>query len=92
MFFVYILKCSDGTYYVGHTDNIENRLQQHQGGKLLGYTHRRRPVTLVFVQSYQSRDDAFTFERQIKNWSRKKKEALINGTWDTLKVHAKKQF
>ena len=87
-----MLKCSDGSYYVGHTDDVEKRLRQHQKGELLGYTYLRRPVTLVFVQSYPSRDEAFQVERRIKNWSRKKKEALIKGDWNQISVYAKKSF
>ena len=83
-FFVYILKCSDNSYYTGHTDNIEMRLSMHQQQLVCGYTSKRLPVTLVFVQDFGSRYEALSAERQIKGWSRKKKEALIAKNWDTL--------
>jgi tRNA/rRNA methyltransferase len=86
-FYVYILRCSDGSYYVGHTDNIENRLAVHQAGSLPdSFTHDRRPVELVFCQDFQTRQEAFERERQVKGWSRTKKEALINGKWRRLEV------
>jgi predicted GIY-YIG superfamily endonuclease len=83
-FWVYILKCADGSYYTGHTEDIEARLAQHQQGLIFGYTSKRRPVELVFFDYFQTRDDAFDRERQIKGWSRRKKEALINEKWDEL--------
>jgi predicted GIY-YIG superfamily endonuclease len=80
-FYAYILRCNDGSYYVGHTDDIELRLAQHQRGELGGYTARRRPVALVWTDMFPSRDDAFAAERKLKGWSRAKKEALIAGDW-----------
>lgn len=86
-FYVYMLRCSDGSYYVGHTDNLENRFAAHQAGSIPDcYTHDRRPVTLVFSDEFQTRDEAFQAERQLKGWSRAKKEALINGNIRRLKV------
>ena len=84
-FWVYILQCADGSYYVGHSDNLEDRLLQHQSGALGGYTKTRRPVRLAYSQEFPTRDDAFAAERQIKGWTRKKKEALIRGDWDELR-------
>ena len=84
-FWVYILKCVDGSYYVGHSDNLEDRLRQHQAGTLGGYTKRRRPVRLAYSQEFPTREDAFAAERQIKGWTREKKEALIRGDWDELR-------
>jgi putative endonuclease len=84
MFHCYILRCSDGTYYVGHTDNLDLRLGQHQTGCFTGYTFKRRPVELVWNETFQSRDDAKTAERQVKGWSRAKKEALIVGDWQLV--------
>ena len=78
-FWVYILRCSDGTYYTGLTDDLDRRIAQHQAGELPGYTHDRRPVELVFSESFAGRIDALEREQQIKDWSRKKKEALIRG-------------
>ena len=84
-FYVYILRCADGSYYAGHTDDLERRLAIHQSGEIGGYTRGRRPVRLVFQQEFPSREDAFSCERQIKGWSRRKKEALTKGDWDGLK-------
>ena len=83
-FWVYILQCSDGSYYVGHTDNLEVRIAAHQDGTFGGYTSSRRPETLSYAEAFDSRDDAFHRERQIKKWSRGKKEALIRQDWREL--------
>ena len=83
-FYVYILRCSDGSYYTGHTDNLEARLAAHQTGAIPGYTVKRRPVSLVFSEQFHSREEAFARERQVKSWSRAKKEALIERDWDRL--------
>ena len=76
-FWVYLVRCADGSYYAGHTDNLEQRIEQHRSGELGGYTSTRRPVDLAY--------SAFAAERQIKGWSRKKKEALIRGDWQEIK-------
>ena len=92
MFWVYLLKCSDQSYYTGHTDNLENRLAQHQHKLIPGcYTLTRLPVYLVFSQAFATREEALASERQIKGWSRKKKEALIKGDWEALSAHAKRR-
>jgi len=78
-FYAYLLRCNDGSYYAGHTDNLEQRFAQHQSGALGGDTARRRPVSLVWSDSFQTRDCAFAVERKLKGWSRAKKEALIAG-------------
>jgi len=81
-FWVYILKCSDGSYYTGHTDNLEMRMAQHRGRAFQScYTATRLPVDLVFSQEFPSREEALASERQIKGWSRKKKEAMMHGDW-----------
>jgi len=85
-FFTYLLRCADGRYYAGHTDNLEFRIAQHQSGELKGYTHDRRPIELVWSGSFADRDQAFAAERQIKGWSRAKKEALIRGDWDGIQL------
>ena len=87
---VYILQCADGSYYTGHTTNLELRLAQHQIGEGSDWTRRRLPVKLVFSQEMPDKDQAFLVERQIKNWSRAKKEALIAGDWNMLQWLAKK--
>ena len=83
-FYVYILKCADGSYYTGHTDNLESRLASHERGTIPGYTETRLPVELVFAEELPSRWDALARERQIKGWSRAKKEALIKRDWECL--------
>ena len=88
-FWVYLLRCSDGKYYTGHTDNLDHRLAQHQHGGYCDFTSRRRPVELAWQQDMQTRDDAFRAEFKIKNWSRAKKEALIAEDWDMLSFFAK---
>ena len=88
-FFVYILKCSDGSYYTGHTDNLESRVAAHQQGLTDGYTYARRPVTLVFAEEFGDRADALEREQQIKRWSRKKKDAFIRRDWTALREFAK---
>jgi tRNA/rRNA methyltransferase len=87
---VYILNCSDGSYYTGHTTNLELRLAEHQDGEIDGWTRHRRPVQLVFAQEMPTKDEAFLAERQIKGWSRAKKEALIAGDWDMIRFLARK--
>ncbi len=80
-FFTYMLRCSDGSFYVGHTDDLEARVAQHREGSIKGYTHTRRPVELVWSDQFTDRDTAFWSERKLKGWSRAKKEALIAGDW-----------
>ena len=90
-FYVYILLCNDGSYYTGHTDNIESRMSAHEQRYFPRcYTASRLPVKLVFVQETSSRDEALTSERQIKRWTRRKKEALINQDFELLKQLAKR--
>ena len=89
-FYAYMLRCSDGHYYVGHTDDVDARIAQHQVGAIPGYTEKRRPVTLVWSERFPDRDQAFAAERQIKGWSRAKKEALIRADWEALHLLAKK--
>lgn len=91
MFWVYILKCSDNSYYTGHTDNLELRLEQHHHKAFVDcFTATKLPVKLIYSQELASREEALQAERQIKGWSRKKKEALINNNWDTIKKYAKR--
>jgi predicted GIY-YIG superfamily endonuclease len=92
-FYVYILKCSDGSYYTGHTDNIEARISQHKQGLIKNcYTITRLPITVVFFQTFASRNEAFNAERKIKGWTRQKKEALIKGDWERVSLLSKKIF
>ena len=82
-FYVYLLRCSDGSYYCGHTDDLDNRMLQHERSSV-GYTATRKPVTLVWKGEFERRDEAISMERQIKGWSRAKKEALIAGDWNKV--------
>ncbi|MCX8079986.1 MAG: GIY-YIG nuclease family protein [Bacteroidia bacterium] len=88
--YVYILLCSDGTYYTGSTINIEKRLKEHQYGIGSNYTKNRLPVELVYFEEYSRIDYAFYREKQIQGWSRKKKEALIEGRYEDLPKLSKK--
>ena len=88
-FHAYLLRCNEGSYYAGHTDNLQTRLAQHKQGTLPGYTSGRNPVELVWTEEFPTRDEAFAAERRIKGWRRAKKEALIAGDWDKLRVLAK---
>ncbi|MFZ5886932.1 MAG: GIY-YIG nuclease family protein [Chloroflexota bacterium] len=92
MAWMYILKCADGSYYVGSTKNLELRIAQHQSGKGARYTSRRLPVELVYAEEYERVADAYYREKQVQNWSRAKREALINGTPELLPALAKKKF
>lgn len=93
LYYVYILKCSDDTYYTGKTSNLHKRILEHQNGKHNNsYTFRRRPVELVFYSEYKYVYSAIEAEKQIKKWSRAKKEALINGEYKKLPKLAKKNF
>ncbi|MDF0486861.1 TrmH family RNA methyltransferase [Sphingomonas sp. H39-1-10] len=87
-FWVYILRCADGSYYTGHTDNLETRIGQHQSGQIEGYTRSRLPVELMWSQDFPSRVEALEAEQRIKPWSRAKKEALIASDWAALSVAA----
>jgi predicted GIY-YIG superfamily endonuclease len=85
--YVYMLKCSDGSYYVGCTTALEQRLAQHQSGIFRGYTLKRRPVEMVLCLEFTDINQAIQCERKLKGWSRAKKEALIRGDWDDVKRH-----
>ena len=84
-FYVYILLCVDGSFYTGMTSDIEARLYEHQSGvNRESYTYSRRPVELVWFDEFQTHDEAFNAEHQVKGWSRKKKLALINNDADAI--------
>lgn len=83
--FMYILLCSDGSYYTGSTNNLELRLAQHQSGEGANHTKKRLPVQLLYFEEFDRVDEAFYREKQIQGWTRTKKEALINGQSDELK-------
>ena len=91
--YVYILKCNDGTYYTGVSSNLSQRLSDHQNGKHRNsYTYSRRPVSLMFSAEFTDINLAIDSEKQIKKWSKAKKEALINGEFELLPSLAKKKF
>jgi len=92
MAWMYILKCADDSYYVGSTKNLELRFAQHQSGKGSRYTSGRLPVELVYGEEYDRVADAYAREKQIQNWSRAKRKALINGDVEALPQFAKKKF
>ena len=83
-FYVYILKCFDGFYYTGHTDNLEKRIDMHVRGEIKNFTQKRLPVEVVFMQEFGSRHEAIEMEQRIKGWSRKKKESLSEENWEGL--------
>ncbi|SMG18992.1 putative endonuclease [Agreia pratensis] len=87
---VYILRCSDGSYYVGSTWQLDARVEQHTSGHGAEYTKRRLPVELVFSQEYDRVDEAFAMEKRIQGWSRAKREALISGELHRLPGLSKK--
>jgi len=92
MAWMYILECADGSYYVGSTKNIDQRMTQHLSGLGSRYTAGRLPVKLVYSEEYERISDAYSREKQVQNWRRAKREALINGDYDKLPPLAKKKF
>src|SRR5690348_12309821 len=83
-FYAYMLRCADDSFYVGHTDDLAIRVAQHQTDGPKCYTTTRRPVTLIWSQEFATREEAPAAERQIKGWSRGKKEALVAGDWKAI--------
>jgi predicted GIY-YIG superfamily endonuclease len=90
--YTYMVRCSDDSYYVGSTWDLERRIWEHNEGVGAAYTRRRRPVTLVWAVEFDRIDDAFVFEKQVQNWSRAKREALIANDYAALPALAKKDF
>nr|WP_071606484.1 GIY-YIG nuclease family protein [Luteipulveratus halotolerans] len=91
MAWTYILRCSDGSYYVGSTRDLERRLAQHQAGEGAAYTRCRRPVELVWAQEFERVDEAYAREKQVQGWSREKREALIAGSFERLPELARRR-
>ena len=83
-FSVYMLRCADGSFYIGHTDDLALRMAHHSHGTMAGYTANRRPVTLVWSENFPTRLEALEMERRLKGWSRAKKLALIDDDWDKI--------
>ena len=92
MAWMYILECGDGSYYVGSTRNLDQRISQHMAGTGSRYTACRLPVRLVYGEEYQRIRDAYAREKQVQGWGRAKREALISGSFDRLPELAKKHF
>ena len=87
-FWAYVLRCADGKYYTGHTEDLTRRIAEHQHGGYCDLTSRRRPVQLVWSQDFPTRIEALEAEHRIKPWSRAKKEALIRSDWAALSYYA----
>ena len=90
MYYVYILRCADDSFYVGSAQNIDARLKAHNDGRGAAYTFKHHPVCLVYSEAFGSEGEALARERQIKRWSHKKKEALIEGDVERLKRLSKR--
>ncbi|TGV00916.1 GIY-YIG nuclease family protein [Flavivirga rizhaonensis] len=87
LYYVYIIKCADDSYYTGITNNIEKRFKEHEYGyKRDSYTYKRRPLVLEFYQEFNDVLQAIYFEKKIKGWTRLKKQALINDQFDMLQI------
>ncbi len=92
MAFAYMLRCADGSFYIGSTSGpLDKRIAEHESGAFPGYTFNRRPVQLVWSESFEQITDAIAAERKIKGWSRAKKLALIEGDWDRVSKVARRR-
>jgi putative endonuclease len=91
--FVYMLKCADGSFYVGSAtgEDLTRRIAEHQSGAYPGFTSTRRPVTVVWSEHFERIVDAIAVERKIKGWSRAKKEALVKGDWRAIEQLSKRR-
>ncbi len=86
IYYVYILKCSDNSYYTGVTNNLEKRVNEHkEGNDKKAHTFNKRPIELVYFESFNEINYAIEWEKRIKGWTRKKKECLINDNFEKLK-------
>ena len=90
--YVSMLRCSDGSFYVGSTRDLAIRLHQHQIGLGAEYTSTRIPVELVWHEEYENVGLAYSREKQVQNWSRRKRLALVDGDYEDLPALAKKDF
>ena len=88
-FTLYILQCTDGSLYIGHTDDLGRRMEQHGHGLGCRYTAARRPLKLIHAEAFETRYEALTMERKLKGWSRAKKLAYIAGDWSAIGALAK---
>ncbi|MGN6130009.1 MAG: GIY-YIG nuclease family protein [Nocardioidaceae bacterium] len=92
MAWTYILRCSDGSYYVGSTVDLDERMQAHREGRGAAYTRRRRPVAPMWAAEFESVAEAFAFEKRVQGWSRRKREALIAGDLASLPLLASRSW
>jgi putative endonuclease len=92
MAWLYILECSDGSYYVGSTTDLERRIWEHNEGLGAKYTARRRPVKLAYAAEFESIAEAYEREKQVQGWGRAKRKALIDGDYGALPELARKDF
>jgi len=88
-FYVYILECVDGSYYIGYTENLSRRVKYHCRGEGASYTRKRLPLKLVLYLEFSSKHDALDAERQFKGWSRNKKKAFVSGDFELLQALSK---
>jgi putative endonuclease len=88
-FWVYMLRCADGRYYTGHTDNLDRRVAEHMHGGYCNFTSSRRPVTLFWQEQFPTRVEALEAERRIGRWSRAKKEALARSDWQRVSFYVR---
>lgn len=89
MAYTYILRCADGSLYVGSTADLDDRLKRHQSGNRSEFTKLHKPVDLVYKEEYDTYQEAFKRERQLHGWTVAKKEALIKGEIELLKQLSK---
>ncbi|QIX28737.1 GIY-YIG nuclease family protein [Nocardioides sp. JQ2195] len=87
-----MLECADGSFYVGSTRDLEQRMEQHRVGKGADHTRRRLPVRLVWFEEHENVGVAFAREKQLQNWSRAKRKALIDQRWEVVSASARKRF
>ena len=92
MAWMYLLECSDGSYYVGSSNDLERRIWEHNEGLGAKYTARRRPVKLVYAAEFASIAEAYEREKQVQGWGRAKRKALIDGDYGALPELARKRF
>lgn len=88
-FWTYMLHCNGGYFYIGHTDDLERRVAQHETGYFPGFTRDHLPVKFVWSEEFPTREEAREMERRVKGWSRAKKMALIRGDWESIQTLAK---
>jgi len=88
-FTLYILECADGSFYIGHTDDLNQRMSQHDQGKACVHTSTRGPLKLIHTEGFETRYEALTMERKLKGWSRAKKLAYMAGDWEGMNRLAK---